>query len=104
MLEAAKKYQTHCSHPMIFETMVTGEQFIEDEKRNEIMQRFNPLSVDMESASIAHVCYVNQIPFLSIRTITDTAKHKGIANFESNCEKASKISCEITLGIIKSLM
>ena len=57
----------------------------------------------METASIAHVCYVNDIPFLSVRTMTDTAQYKGIENFEKNCEIASQKSAEIVLGILNQL-
>ncbi len=58
--------------------MVTGEKFIEDDMRDIINQKYSPLSVDLETASIAHVCYVNNIPFILIRSITDTATHSGI--------------------------
>lgn len=57
----------------------------------------------METASIAHVCYVNNIPFISIRTITDTVTHKGIENFEKNCEHASYISSDIVISVINKL-
>ena len=80
-----------------------GEQFIEDEKREQINQKYAPLSVDMETVSIAHTCYVNSVPFLSVRTITDTAEHKGIENFEKNCETASERAAEIVLGILEEL-
>lgn len=67
LLMAARKYSQESAFPIWFGTMVTGEQFIVDEKRAEINEKFAPLSVDMETASIAHVCYVNRIPFLSVR-------------------------------------
>ena len=38
---------------------------------------FAPLAVDMETASIAHVCYVNKVPFLSIRCITGQLRRRG---------------------------
>lgn len=41
--------------------IVTGEAFITDEGREKINDEFEPLAVDMETASIAHVCYVNKI-------------------------------------------
>ncbi len=86
-----------------FGRMVTGEAFIEDTFREKIRNEFSPLSVDMESAAAAHVCYVNHIPFLSIRTITDTPDHKGLDTFEENCEKAAKISAEITRILLRRL-
>lgn len=72
--------------------------------RKKINDEFAPLAVDMETASIAHVCYVNKIPFLSIRCITDTAEHKGVENFEKNSIKSSIIAKNITLAILKEYM
>ena len=77
-----------------FGRMVTGEKFIEDSQRSEINRIFAPLSVDMETAAVAHACYVNQKPFLAVRTITDTADHQAAASFEENCKRAAEISAE----------
>ena len=83
--------------------MVTGEAFIDDKGRREINKKYSPLTVDMESASIAHVCYVNQIPFICIRSITDTATHGGVDSFEKNCNKASVIAKDITLALLHEI-
>lgn len=103
LLETAKEVANTFKFPILFGKIVTGEQFIEDDKRDDINKKFTPLAVDMETASIAHVCYVNKIPFISIRTITDTVTHKGIENFEKNCEFASKISSDIVIKVIEKL-
>lgn len=86
-----------------FGRMITGEAFIEDEHRDKINTSFSPLSVDMETASIAHVCYVNKVPYLAVRTVTDTAEHSGINEFDLNCDKASQISADIVKAILKEL-
>lgn len=86
-----------------FGKMVTGERFIENHMRDDNNQKFMPLSVDMESASIAHVCYVNQIPFISIRCITDTGTHSGIGKFEENCLQASIIAKEFVIEFLIEL-
>lgn len=83
--------------------MVTGEVFIADDGRQKINEKYAPLTVDMESASIAHVCYVNQIPFISVRCITDTATHSGEDTFAENCEKASVIAKDITLALLREI-
>lgn len=101
LLAIAKQYSLTAPYPILFGTMATGEQFIEDGKRTEINEKFAPLSVDMETAGMAHVCHVNGIPFLSVRTITDTASHMGIENFEKNCEAASERAAEIVMGILR---
>ena len=49
----------------------------------------------METASIAHVCYVNEIPFIAIRTISDTPGESGVEVFEKNCELAAKKSIDV---------
>lgn len=80
--------------------MVTGEAFVADSLRDAIVEKYNPLSADMETGSVAHVCYVNHVPFIAIRTITDTPEHSGIENFEANCEKASEISKNVTMRLL----
>ena len=83
--------------------MATGESFITEEGRQKIYDEFSPRTVDMETASIAHVCYVNAIPFLSIRCITDTAEHSGIDTFDENCAKASSIAKDITVALLSEI-
>lgn len=103
LLDAAKRAAQNCSYPIHFGRMVTGEQFITDDHRDEIIAGFAPLSTDMETAAFHHVCYVNKIPFLSVRSITDTAEHSGTVNFDMNCTSASEISIRITMEILKQL-
>ena len=91
------KYKIH------YGRMVTGESFITDDGRDEINTRFRPLTVDMETASIAHVCYVNEVPFIAMRTLTDTATHSGAEHFEKNCIAASFISKEIVLELLSEI-
>lgn len=88
---------------LYFGRMVTGEAFITDDGRQQIIDKFKPLSVDMETASIAHVCYVNKIPFIAIRTVTDTAEHSGSATFEENLKESSNIAKEVTKAIMNNL-
>lgn len=88
---------------IVWGRMVTGEAFITDEGRDEINGQFAPLTVDMETGSIAHVCYVNQVPFVAIRSITDTPSHSGSEYFEENCEKASVIAKEITVALLAEI-
>ena len=91
------------TNKVYFGRMVTGEKFIEEEGRNEINAAYAPFTVDMETASIAHVCYVNNIPFIAVRTIADTAAHTGTNNFEQNCPIASAISKDVVLKILNEI-
>lgn len=91
------------SSNIYFGRIISGETFIEDKYRNEINTNFSPLCVDMETASVAHVCYVNKIPYIAVRTITDTAKHSGADAFDMNCKKASQISAAFVKAMLKEL-
>jgi len=88
---------------VVWGRMVTGEAFISDEGREQIKNQFNPLTVDMETGSVAHVCYVNNIPFIAIRSITDTKDHSGVENFEQNCKKAAIIAKDITVELLSEI-
>lgn len=52
----------------------TGDKFITDRSELDAIKANFPegLAVDMESASIAQVCYLYKIPFISFRIISDT--------------------------------
>lgn len=91
------------SYKVFWGRMVTGEAFITDDGRQRINEQFKPLTVDMETASIAHVCHVNGIPFVAIRSVTDTETHSGSEHFEENCEKASVIAKDITVALLAEL-
>ena len=52
----------------------TGDQFITAREELDRIKAAHPdgLAVDMESAAIAQVCHLYQVPFLSFRIISDT--------------------------------
>lgn len=55
-------------------TIASGDQFMSDtEKKNAIRDRFNAIACEMEGASVAHVAYVNGVPFAVLRAISDSA-------------------------------
>lgn len=69
--EVVKEMNITNSH---YAPICSGDAFIQDEElKNNIHLRTGAVAVDMESASIAHTCSMNNIPFLSIRTISDMA-------------------------------
>ncbi len=77
--------------------IVTGEAFIDQDGRKEIIDKHNPLCVDMETASIAHVCYVNSIPFVAIRSMSDTPHESGNDVFE----RYGKVAAEKSVTVLK---
>ena len=53
--------------------IVTGDWFVDSrEKMREIIGNFpDARAVDMESAAIAQACYLNKVPFISFRVVSD---------------------------------
>lgn len=103
LLERVREYGKETDKRILFGAIVTGDHFITEEGREDINRTFSPLAVDMETAGVAHACYVNGVPFLAVRTITDTEDYAGEEHFERNCDQASAISAEIIVGLIRSL-
>ena len=55
-------------------TIASGDQFMSDtEKKITVRDRFNAIACEMEGASVAHVAYVNGVPFAVLRAISDSA-------------------------------
>lgn len=79
--------------------IVSGDQFICDiEKKNKIWSNFKAHCVDMESASIGQTCYLNKIPFISIRCISDGSDD------ENKYEDFFKESAIVASTIVKNMI
>ncbi|MCM1168943.1 MAG: 5'-methylthioadenosine/adenosylhomocysteine nucleosidase [Bacteroides sp.] len=85
----------------------TGDQFIQDPVQLQaIRQRFpEVLAVDMESAAMAQVCHIWQIPFLSLRVISDTPGKKAdnMTRYNDFWTLAPQKNFELVHGILASL-
>ncbi|MCL2199184.1 MAG: 5'-methylthioadenosine/adenosylhomocysteine nucleosidase [Defluviitaleaceae bacterium] len=76
--------------------IATGDQFVDRiDIKNEISGKFNALAVEMEGASLAHVCDLNNIPFGIVRVISDSADMDSHFEFFKFVEETAKISIEI---------
>ena len=62
--------------------VVSGDQFISDkEVKNRIIENFQGFCVEMEGASIAQAAYLNHVPFVIIRAISDKADDSAEMDF-----------------------
>lgn len=63
--------------------VVSGDQFIESaEKKKFLVEQFAPHCAEMEGAAMAHVAYLNQVPFVVIRAISDKADNSAQMNYD----------------------
>jgi MTA/SAH nucleosidase len=72
LIAIVQQFGSDC-HAITMGLTVSGDWFVDSrEKMREIMQRFpEAKAVDMESCSIAQVCYTFGVPFVSFRIISD---------------------------------
>lgn len=71
LLEKAKALD--CGVKIHAGLIVTGDWFVDSkDKMRSIIEKFpEAKAVDMESCAIAQTCYINQVPFISFRIISD---------------------------------
>lgn len=80
--------------------IVSGEAFVSDNVlKAKIKSDFNPFAVDMESAAVGHACYLNNMPFVSVRCISDNADDDGAMSFDEFEKIAAKRVAEIVLSM-----
>ncbi len=81
--------------------IASGDIFCTDSKMSEkINKKFNALCVEMEGASIAQVCFLNHIPFLILRSISDVPNNNNKVTYEEFLES----SCEIIALAMKNIL
>lgn len=84
--------------------IVSGEAFISDNNvKADIQKRFEPHAVDMESAAVGHCCFLNDMPFVSVRCISDNADDEGAMSFDEFEKIAAKRVAEIVLRMTELL-
>ena len=84
-------------------TIATGDKFISDtEEIKRINKLFGAIAFDMESASIGHVCYVSDVEYGIIRSISDNGSEEAGEDFMQFAKKAAKVSAAVVKGFIKN--
>lgn len=77
-------------------TIASGDIFCTENKMKEkINQKFNADAIEMEGAAIGQVCYLDEIPFIVVRSISDSPNGNNALTFEKYLELASKRCSEI---------
>lgn len=83
--------------------VATGDVFVEKkEVKQGIVDLCNPDCLEMEGASIAQVAYMNEKPFLIIRTMSDDAEDGATALYDNFIDLAAHNSASIILNMIQN--
>lgn len=81
--------------------VISGDQFIADEEQvKALYQEFNAACVEMEGAAVAQACFLNQVPFVIIRSLSDKADKSAPVNFQEFTRLAAQRSYLMVKGML----
>ena len=86
--------------------IVTGDWFVDTkEKMREIIGHFpEAKAVDMESCAIAQTCYINKVPFISFRVISDIPlRDTDASQYHNFWDTVAENSFQTTRAFVESL-
>ena len=104
LIELAKKCCAEvCPDIQVFTgRVVSGDQFISDKKKKEwLSSQFEGLCAEMEGAAIAQAAYLNHVPFLIIRAISDKADDSATMDYPEFEAMAAENSVKLLADIVR---
>jgi len=82
-------------------SVLTGDQpCIDTVKKSQLWQHFSGDCVEMEGAAVAHVCWINTVPFVIIRAISDLASEKAIDEIKHSFNEVVDYPARIFMEIV----
>ena len=84
--------------------IVSGDQFIsKDEVKQDLVDTFQGLCTEMEGGAMAQVAWLNQVPFVVIRAISDKADHSAEVDYAEFEQKAIEHSVKLVCQMLTDL-
>ena len=84
--------------------IASGDQFVADQGvKDFVVKEFGAYAVEMEGAAIAQAAYLNNVPFLVIRAISDKADGSAEMDYPTFEAMAAEHSFKLTLRILKDI-
>lgn len=91
-------------HKVFIGRIMSGDIFLASpESKNRLKDEFDGFCVEMESASIGQICYLNNIPFVILRAMSDKADGSAHENFNDFVHKAAVNSANIVMNMVKHI-
>ena len=84
--------------------VVSGDQFISsDDVKKRLIEVFHGDCAEMEGAAIAHGAYLNKIPFIVIRAISDKADGSAEMDYPAFEHEAAKHSARLVEDLVQKI-
>ena len=102
---SADKFKAICDEMELLAykgAIASGDQFIADQaKKDDINIWFGAVACDMEAGAIGQACFVNDVPFCVLRTVSDGADDDAAESFNEFAKRSADVAAEIVLKFIK---
>ncbi|GAA0379944.1 5'-methylthioadenosine/adenosylhomocysteine nucleosidase [Bacillus horti] len=84
--------------------VVSGDQFIANPERVQgLYKQFNAFCVEMEGSAVGQTCFLNQVPFVIIRSLSDKADGTASSNFLEFTKLASERSYQMVKNMLQTI-
>ena len=91
-------------HQIVQGVIATGDQFVSGKDRKDfIKENFKPLCVEMEGCAIAQACYLNKVPFIIVRCMSDMADDTVKSTYTFNEHVCAEASAKLIIEVIKEI-
>lgn len=85
-------------------TIATGDVFVADaSSKTRLLETFSAVCVEMEGASVAQVCHKFDVPFVIIRSISDTADESAEVDFRAFMAQAAERANTVVHAMLRGL-
>ena len=84
--------------------VISGDIFVSEKKmKNKMKDAFDGMCTEMEGAAIAHAAWLNKIPYLIIRSISDKADDSAEMDYPTFQKKAIENEVKIIIEMMKNI-
>lgn len=85
-------------------TIASGDRFVADtDVKKRIVDNFGAVVCEMEGAAVGQVCYVNGVPFVVVRAVSDDADGGACEDYPTFAKKSAEVSAKIIVELASSL-
>ena len=107
-LNSLKRFTCSAGNPFgkVYKGLIaTGDKFVDDQKEMGLISKsFLELKAfEMEGASVSQVCFLESIPLLIIRVISDSADHSAASSFEEFIIEYNNKSWDLIRSLILNI-
>lgn len=85
-------------------TIASGDRFVASaETKKYITDNFGAIACEMEGAAVGQVCYVNKVPFVVVRAISDDADGGACDDYPAFARRSAEVSAKIIVELAKRI-